>query len=107
MTTSSPSPSPGEPSLDVSYNESVPIPTGVPMKLVVAAGTFVLSFVLQTEEGEILGGKPYKLTAGGKTYDGTSADDGTIEQTLPQSVADGELRVELEDGEHVWPLQFE
>lgn len=53
-----------------------------------------LRLYMQNADGTPLAGKPFELTVGGKSYNGTTAADGLLKQAVSVYAASGTLKIE-------------
>ncbi|MEO8380912.1 MAG: peptidoglycan-binding protein [Acidobacteriota bacterium] len=66
-----------------------------------------LRLALKDSDGTALAGKAFQLTVGGKSFAGTVAADGVLEQAVPIDVTSGSLKVWITDAElEEWQLKI-
>lgn len=69
------------------------VPTGAEHTFRVELPRVMLRLHLHGRDGEPLAGKRYELTVAGSTTEGTTADDGLLEEEVPPDATSGTLRV--------------
>jgi hypothetical protein len=78
--------------------KEVPASTGRLHKFKVAALNTLLRIVVQDDQGAAIGSKKYKLTVGGKAFEGRTAADGKIEHPIEAEAAGATLELWLKEG---------